>query len=222
VTTGRTTADLPIRVAVVDDHPVVREGLVAMLETQPDFAVAGQAGTGEEALAVVAAQDPDVLLLDLEMPGLDGVGVLRRLREAGSRTRTIVFTVFDTDDRIIAAVEAGAAGYLLKGAPRGEVFGAVRTVAAGGSLLGAVATSAVLRRVRGEGTAPPAAPPLTPREQAVLAHLARGLGNKQIAAALGISERTVKFHVSALFTKLGVANRTEAVARAAQVGLVEL
>jgi len=216
------TADRPIRVAVADDHPVVRDGLVAMLETQPDLAVVGQAGTGDEALAIVAAQDPDVLLLDLEMPGLDGVGVLRRLRETGARTRTIVFTVFDTDDRIIAAVEAGAAGYLLKGAPRGEVFGAVRTVAAGGSLLGPVAASAVLRRVRGEGASPPAAPPLTPREQAVLAHLARGLGNKQIAAALGISERTVKFHVSALFTKLGVSNRTGAVARAAQVGLVAL
>jgi DNA-binding NarL/FixJ family response regulator len=212
----------PIRVAVADDHPVVREGLVAMLETQPDLEVAGQAGTGPEALALVAGRDPDVLLLDLEMPGLDGVGVLRRLRELRSRTRTIVFTVFDTDDRIIAAVEAGAAGYLLKGSPRAEVFGAVRTVAAGGSLLAPVAASAVLRRVRGEVAAAPAAPPLTPRERAVLAQLARGLGNKQIAAALGISERTVKFHVSAVFAKLGASNRTEAVARAAQLGLVTL
>src|ERR687884_1428003 len=139
-----------IRIAIADDHPVVREGLAAMLETQPDLEVVGQAGTGPEALALVAARDPDVLLLDLEMPGLDGVGVLRRLREAGARTRTIIFTVFDTDERIIAAVEAGAAGYLLKGAPRADIFAAVRTVAAGGSLLAPVATSAVLRRVRGE------------------------------------------------------------------------
>jgi DNA-binding NarL/FixJ family response regulator len=215
---------VPIRVAIADDHPVVREGLAAMLETQPDLEVVGQAETGPEAVAVAASREPDVLLLDLEMPELDGVGVLRRLREAGSRTRAIIFTVFDTDERIIAAVEAGAAGYLLKGAPRAEVFAAVRTVAAGGSLLAPVAASAVLRRVRGETAAPATAvaPALTPREQSVLEQLARGLGNKQIAAALGISERTVKFHVSSLFAKLGAANRTDAVARAAQAGLITL
>jgi DNA-binding NarL/FixJ family response regulator len=208
-----------IRIAIADDHPVVREGLLAMLETQPDFTIVGEAGTGPEALALVSRTDPDVLLLDLELPGLDGVAVLRRLGEEHSRTRVIVFTVFDTDERIIAAVEAGAAGYLLKGTPRGELFAAVRTVAAGGSLLAPVATSAVLRRVRGE---PPATPALTPREQAVLEHLARGLGNKQIAAALGISERTVKFHVSSVFTKLEAGNRTEAVTRAVQLGLISL
>ena len=208
-----------IRVAVADDHPVVREGLLAMLETQPDFAVVGEAGTGPEALALVASADPDVLLLDLELPGLDGVGVLRRLKSDGARTRVIVFTVFDTDERIIAALEAGAAGYLLKGTPRGELFAAVRTVAGGGSLLAPVAMSAVLRRVRGDSTPGPA---LTPRERLVLQHLARGLGNKQIAAALGISERTVKFHVSSVFTKLGASNRTEAVTRALQAGLISV
>jgi DNA-binding NarL/FixJ family response regulator len=211
-----------IRIAIADDHPVVREGLAAMLETQADLEVVGQAETGSEAVMLVASREPDVLLLDLEMPDLDGVGVLRRLREAGSRTRVIVFTVFDTDDRIIAAVEAGAAGYLLKGAPRAEVFAAVRTVAAGGSLLTPVAASAVLRRVRGDAPAPIAAPTLTPRERSVLEQLARGLGNKQIAATLGISERTVKFHVSAVFAKLGAGNRTEAVTRAAQAGLITL
>jgi DNA-binding NarL/FixJ family response regulator len=215
---------VPIRIAIADDHPVVREGLAAMLETQPDLDVVGQAETGPEAVALVASREPDVLLLDLEMPGLDGVGVLRRLRETGSRTRAIIFTVFDTDERIIAAVEAGAAGYLLKGAPRAEVFAAVRTVATGGSLLAPVAASAVLRRVRGEDVlrAASTTPVLTSREQSVLEHLARGLANKQIAAALGISERTVKFHVSSLFAKLGAANRTDAVARAAQAGLITL
>lgn len=193
-----------------------------MLQTQPDFAIVGEAGTGPDALTMVVAADPDVLLLDLEMPELDGVGVLRRLHAAAARTRVIVFTVFATDERIIAALEAGAAGYLLKGAPRAEVFAAVRAVAAGGSLLATVATSAVLRRVRGEASHPGATPALTPREQGVLEQLARGLGNKQIAAALGISERTVKFHVSSVFAKLGAANRTEAVTRAAQVGLVRL
>ena len=210
----------PIRIAVADDHPVVREGLVAMLETQPDFAIVGSGTSGTDALALVESADPDVLLLDLEMPELDGVGVLRALRESGARVRAIVFTVFDTDERIIAAVEAGAAGYLLKGAPRADVFSAVRVVAAGGSLLAPLAASAVLRRVRGE--LPPTAPSLTMRERMVLEHLARGLGNKQIAAQLGITERTVKFHVSSVFTKLGAANRTEAVTRAAQAGLIEL
>lgn len=194
-----------------------------MLETQPDFIVVGQTGTGAGALELVALAQPDVLLLDLEMPELDGVAVLKRLAADGTRTRVIVFTVFDTDDRIIAAVEAGAAGYLLKGAPREEVFAAVRTVASGGSLLAPVAASAVLRRVRGETPDSSAeAPALTPRERAVLEQLARGLGNKQIAAALRISERTVKFHVSSVFTKLGATNRTEAVTRAAQAGLITL
>ena len=209
-----------IRIAIADDHPVVREGLVAMLETEPDFQIVGTAATGVEAVALVARTNPDVMLLDLELPELDGVGVLRRLVAEQARVRVIVFTVFDTDERIIAAVEAGAAGYLLKGAPRAELFAAVRTVAAGGSLLASVASAAVLRRVRGE--VPPGGPYLTPREREVLEALARGLGNKQIAAELGVSERTVKFHVSSLFAKLGARNRTEAVTVAARAGLVSV
>jgi DNA-binding NarL/FixJ family response regulator len=219
---GSSAPRTQIRVAVADDHPVVRDGLVAMLETQPDFTIVGQAATGTEALALVGTTRPDVLLLDLEMPGLDGVEVLRGLTGAGERTRVIVFTVFDTDERIIAAVEAGAAGYLLKGAPREDVFAAVRAVAAGRSLLAPVAASAVLRRVRGEAVGTSGTPSLTPRERAVLEQMARGLGNKQIAAALGISERTVKFHVSSVFSKLGASNRTDAVMRAAQAGLIAL
>jgi DNA-binding NarL/FixJ family response regulator len=210
-----------IRIGIADDHPVVRDGLVAMLETQPDFEISGEAGTGQDALALVATSDPDVLLLDLEMPGLDGVHVLQRLRENGARTRIIIFTVFDTDERIIAAVEAGAAGYLLKGSPRAQVFDAVRQVAAGGSLLAPVATSAVLRRVRGE-LEQAQSPALTPREHNVLSYLARGRSNKQIASTLNISERTVKFHVSSIITKLDAANRTDAVARAAQAGIITL
>lgn len=215
-----------IRVAVADDHPVVRDGLVAMLHAEPDFEVVGEAASGLEAVSLVERVSPDVLLLDLEMPGLDGVGVLRRLRELDSGTRVIVFTVFDTDERIIAAVEAGASGYLLKGVPRAEIFAAIRVVHGGGSLLQPVVASTVLRHVAargrsGEATATRAII-LTPRESSVLQHLARGRSNKQIAAALGVSERTVKFHVSTLFTKLGATNRTEAVTRAIQAGLASL
>jgi len=216
-----------IRVAVADDHPVVREGLVAMLHAEPEFEVVGEAASGAEAVSLVERLAPDVLLLDLEMPGLDGVGVLRRLRELGSRTRAIVFTVFDTDERIIGAVEAGASGYLLKGVPRAEIFSALRVVHGGGSLLQPVVATTVLKHVATRGrVADPAtgAPPvtLTPRESKVLEHLARGRSNKQIAAALGVSERTVKFHVSTLFAKLGATNRTEAVTRAIQAGLASL
>ncbi|HKH94715.1 MAG TPA: response regulator transcription factor, partial [Gemmatimonadaceae bacterium] len=194
------SAGSTIRVAVADDHPVVRDGLVAMLHAEPEFDVVGEAASGAEAVSLVERLAPDVLLLDLEMPGLDGVGVLRRLRELGSPTRAIVFTVFDTDERIIGAVEAGASGYLLKGVPRAEIFSAIRIVHGGGSLLQPVVATTVLRHVaaRGRATDPAADPApvvLTRRETSVLEHLARGRSNKQIAAALGVSERTVKFHV---------------------------
>ena len=184
-----------IRIAVADDHPVVRDGLVAMLETQPDFEIVGNAATGADAVALVESSDPDVLFLDHEMPVLDGVGVHRRHRPENAPVRVIVL--------------------------RADVFAAVRVVAGGGSLLAPLAASAVLRRVRGEAPETSQAK-LTPREQLVLEHLARGLGNKQIGVRLGISERTVKFHVSSVFTKLGATNRTEAVTRAVQAGLIEL
>ena len=223
-----TDADRParqgrIRIVVVDDHPVVREGLVAMLQTEPDFEVVGEAGSGAEGLTLIERVSPAVVLLDLELPGLDGVGVLKQLRERRVSSRVIVFTIFDTDERIISAVEAGAAGYLLKGAPRSELFAAIRVVERGGSLLQPLVASTVLRHVAGRDR-DDAAPgiSLTPREQEVLGLLARGKGNKEIAAALGVTERTVKFHVSAIFAKLGVANRTEAVTKAVHAGLVKL
>jgi len=209
-----------VRIAVADDHPVVREGLVTMLETQGDFEIVGEAGTGPEAIALVRERDPDVLLLDLELPLTDGVGVLRALQSAA--TRVIVFTVFDTDDRIIAAVEAGAAGYLLKGVPRAEIFNAIRVVHGGGSLLQPVVASTVLRHVANRGKADGSTVSLTPRERSVLELLARGKSNKEIAAQLAASERTIKFHVSAIFTKLGATNRTEAVALGVRAGLVTL
>jgi DNA-binding NarL/FixJ family response regulator len=208
----------PIRILVADDHPVVRDGLVAILSTQPDFLVVGEAGTGDDVVRQVAALRPDVVLLDLEMPGMDGVDALRALRARNDRVRVLVFTAFDTDDRILAAVRAGAQGYLLKGVPRDEIFQAVRVVHAGNSLLQPVVASRLLRQVSEETIAAPVEP-LTARELDVLRLLMRGLQNKEIAHELVVTERTVKFHVSSILRKLGAGNRTEAVAIANQRGL---
>jgi DNA-binding NarL/FixJ family response regulator len=207
-----------IHIMLADDHPIVVDGLRAVLSTQPDFAVIGTASNGEEALHKVRALQPDVLLLDLEMPRMDGVETLRRLATDKIAVHTIVFTAFDTDDRIIDAVRAGAQGYLLKGAPREELFNAIRVVHAGGSLLQPVVASKLLSRLHQNNAPAPNA--LTIRETEVLHWLAQGLPNKEIAAQLVITERTVKFHVSSLMSKLGAGNRTEAVAMATQRGLV--
>jgi NarL family two-component system response regulator LiaR len=212
----------PIRILVADDHPVVRDGLVAMLSTQPDFEVVAQASNGRETIEKAASYQPDVLLVDLEMPEVDGVEALQVLHERYPRMRAIAFTAYDTDERILGAVRAGAQGYLLKGAPRDELFRAIRVVSAGGSLLQPVVASTLLRRLSAREDAQPPRPRLTARELEVLRLLAEGRPNREIAAALVISERTVKFHVSSILRKLHAANRTEAVAVAAQQGLVDL
>lgn len=211
-----------IRILVADDHPIVRDGLIAILGTQADFQVVGKVSNGLEVLREVENLQPDVLLLDLEMPEMDGVEALRRLRDNRASVRSIVFTAFDTDERIVGAVQAGAQGYLLKGAPREDIFNAIRVVHAGGSLLQPVVASKLLRQVSGEGINHQDPDALTPREQHVLKLLAQGLQNKEIALELSITERTVKFYVSSILSKLGAGNRTEAVTMAVQRGLVKI
>ncbi|HEX9373395.1 MAG TPA: response regulator transcription factor, partial [Roseiflexaceae bacterium] len=174
-----------------------------------------------QAVARAAELRPDVILLDLELPEMDGVAALRAIRAADPTAKVIIFTAFDTDERILGAVQAGAQGYLLKGAPREDLFQAIRVVHGGGSLLQPVVAARLLRQV--SSPAAPALPErLTERELEVLRLLAKGRQNKEIAGELWISERTVKFHVSAILSKLGVGNRTEAVSKAAQLGLIEL
>lgn len=207
-----------IEILVADDHPMLREGLVAVLATQPDFEVVGEAADGAETLRLAESLRPDVILLDLEMPGMDGVDALRRLREAGSAARVLVFTAYDTDERILGALRAGARGYLLKGASRGEVFSAIRTLHSGGSLLEPAVATKLLDNFGG-ARAPHDG--LTPRELEVLALLVRGLTNREIAGELFVTERTVKFHVGSILAKLGAANRTEAARIATRQGLVE-
>ena len=190
-----------------------------MLGTQPDINIVGEASSGREMIDLAIAHKPDVVLLDLEMPEMDGVQALRALREVWPEVRVLVFTAFDTDDRIIGAIQAGALGYLLKGAPRAELFNAVRAVSRGESLLQPVVQSRLMRRLR-DKTEP--AELLTARETEVLQLVAEGKTNKEIAAALDITERTVKFHVGAIMGKLGAGNRTEAVRLASQSGLINL
>jgi NarL family two-component system response regulator LiaR len=213
----------PIHILLADDHPVVRDGLAAILSTQADFVVVGQASTGAEAVELAARLTPDVILLDLEMPEMDGVEALRHIRTFRPGARIIVFTAFDSDERIVSAVQAGAKGYLLKGAPRDELFKAIRVVNEGGSLLQPMVASKLLDHISHQhqfDSLPVEA--LTERETEVLKQMALGRSNKEVAGALVISERTVKFHVSAILGKLGAGNRTEAVTIAVQRGLVKL
>lgn len=205
-----------IRIFVVDDHPVVREGLVAVLETQEEFSVIGEASNGAEALPLLLKQQADILFLDLAMPKMDGVQLIEALQAKGSTTKVIIFTIFDTDERIITAIKAGAKGYLLKGASRQEIFDAVRIVHAGGSLLQPTVADKLFQHISQDIT------PLTARELEVLKALSKGLTNREIAQQLFISERTVKFHVSAILSKLQVQNRTEAVQIGVKRGLIDL
>ncbi len=209
--------DTTIAVMVVDDHPIVRQGLVGVLEDEADFRVVGAVASVAEALKLAARARPDVILLDIELPQLDGIAALPQLATASPTSRTIIFTAYDDDERIFGAIEAGAKGYLLKGAPTEEIARAIRTVQGGGSHL----ASRVAARVVNLLSAPQRAHDrLSKREREVLALIAAGRSNKEIGHELSISERTARFHVTSILAKLGATTRAQAVAVAGQRGLL--
>ena len=201
-----------IRVLIADDHAVVRQGLRTFLDLQDDIEVIGEAGDGQEALALIEELAPDVVLIDLVMPRVDGIEAIRRLRERAPAVRAIVLSSFIDDDKLFPAVRAGAAGYLLKDVQPQELVEAIRTVHGGGALLHPQVAARLLQDM--------AEDPLTPREHEVLALIGRGMPNKLIARELSLSEKTVKAHVSSILAKLGVTDRTQAALYAVREGLV--
>jgi len=202
-----------IRVLLADDHPVVREGLRGMLAAEPDIVVAGEAGSGDEAVSLGLALRPDVILMDLRMPHGDGVSAITRIREDQPRARIIVLTTYDTDADILRAVEAGATGYLLKDSPRTALVNAIRAAARGETVLAPLVAGRLVSRIR-----MPPQESLSTREAEVLAQVARGLTNAEIGRVLYISEATVKTHLGRACAKLGVSGRTAAVTKAMQTG----
>jgi len=203
-----------IRVLVADDHPIVRGGIVALLSAADDLEVVGEAADGLEAVRLAVGLAPDVVLMDLRMPGLDGDEATARILAAAPSVRVVILTTYESDASILTAIEAGASGYLLKAAPQDEILAGVRSVARGEVALAPSIAAMLVQRV-----AKPAIT-LSPRETQVLALVAQGSSNPQIAAALFLSEATVKTHLLHVFEKLGVGDRTRAVTRAMELGLL--
>ena len=211
-----------IRVMIVDDHPVVRNGLIGMFDGETGFEVVGDAGDGAEAVRRAGALAPDVILMDLRMPEMDGVAAIAALAAAGSPARVLVLTTYDTDSDVLAAIEAGATGYLLKDAPPAELFRAVRSAASGEAVLSPSVATRVVGQMReaGGSVSVPAREPISARELEVLELVARGASNRDAAARLFISEATVKTHLMHIYSKLGVNDRAAAVAEAFDRGLL--
>jgi DNA-binding NarL/FixJ family response regulator len=206
-----------VRLLIADDHPVVRSGLRGMFAGQDDLEVVGEAATGDEAVTLASRLEPDVVLMDLRMPQMNGVTATTRIKAQQPNAHILVLTTYDSDSDILRAVEAGATGYLLKDAPEEELFGAVRTVAKGKPLL----ASAVAARLM-EKTREPLAGRVSGREIEVLALVAKGASNREIAGELWISEATVKSHLIRIYGKLGVDDRTAAVTVALERGILHL
>ena len=211
-----------IRVLIVDDHPVVREGLAAMLERQNDIAVVGEAADGAAAIQKALDTSPDVILMDLRMPVMDGVEAMRKIGAQVPSAHVIVLTTYDNDEYIFRGIEAGARAYLLKDAPRDELFHAIREVHQGKSLIDPSVVDKVFERFASQSKLTSGQEALSEREKGILRLMATGAPNKAIAAQLYISESTVKTHVQSIFQKLGVNDRTEAVTRALQMGIISL
>ena len=205
----------PIRVMIVDDHPVVRNGLIGMFSGDTDFEVVGEASDGAEAVRRARAIAPDVILMDLRMPEMDGVSAIAALTAAGVPARVLVLTTYDTDSDVLAAIEAGATGYLLKDAPPNDLFKAVRAAGGGETVLSPTVATRVVGQMRA-----PAQEPISQRELEVLELVAQGTSNRDAAARLFISEATVKTHLVHIYAKLGVNDRAAAVAEAFNRGLL--
>jgi DNA-binding NarL/FixJ family response regulator len=210
----------PIRVMIVDDHPVVRSGLIGMFEGDDGFEVVGEAGDGAEAVRRARALTPDVILMDLRMPEMDGVSAIAALSEAGCSARVLVLTTYDTDSDVLSAIEAGATGYLLKDAPGAELFRAVRAAASGEAVLSPSVATRVVGQMRAPASSSPSQEPISARELEVLELVARGASNRDAAARLFISEATVKTHLMHIYAKLGVNDRAAAVTEAFDRGLL--
>jgi DNA-binding NarL/FixJ family response regulator len=211
----------PLRVLIADDHPVFRGGLRALLATDPELVVVGEASTGAEAVAMTMQLQPDLVLMDLHMPDMDGVVATRQIAQMSPRVSVLVLTMFDDDDSVFAAMRAGARGYLLKGTNQAEVVRAVHLTAAGGALFGPAVADRVVEffaRPRASTQTAPF-PQLTDREREILDLIARGHNNTMIAARLSISEKTVRNHVSNILNKLAVADRSQVIVRAREAGL---
>ncbi|MBB6346460.1 response regulator [Nonomuraea muscovyensis] len=207
-------SDTPIRLLIVDDHPIVRDGIRGMFTGDPRFEVLGEAGDGAQAVDLARALDPDVVLMDLRMPRMDGVTAIRELARLGVRARVLVLTTYDTDSDVLPAIEAGATGYLLKDAAREELARGVEAAARGEAVL----SPSVATRLMGQVRRP--ADPLSGRELEILRLVAQGTTNREAAARLFISEATVKTHLLHIYAKLGVNDRAAAVAVAYQRGLL--
>ncbi|WP_336631291.1 MULTISPECIES: response regulator transcription factor [unclassified Microbacterium] len=209
-----------IRLLIADDHPIVRAGLAGLLSDEPDIDVVAEASDGDEAVRLAAQTRPDVVLMDLRMPSVDGVTATARIVAARGESfppRVLILTTYESDDQILAAIEAGASGYLLKAAPREEIIAGIRSVLAGQTALSPAVAARLVERMRRPD---PAAPVLTARETEVLGRVAAGDANKQIALRLGIGESTVKTHLLRIYEKLGVDSRTRAVTLALERGFL--